>query len=74
MRGITLAHKYEQKLSRCIGVTFAPDESGWYTLEWMYIEGPWEHDEEMERLLKENSPFRPVNVGELPRYRFDEGR
>lgn len=74
LRGITLAHKYEQKLSRCIGVTFAPDESGWYTLEWMYIEGPWEHDEEMERLLKENSPFRPVKVGELPRYRFDEGR
>lgn len=73
LRGMTIAHKYDQRLSRCIGVTFAPDEGGWYTLEWMYIEGPWEHDEEMEQLLLDNPPFRPVSMGEIPRYRFDQG-
>lgn len=72
LRGMTIAHKYDQRLSRCIGVTFAPDGGGWYTLEWMYIEGPWEHDEEMEKLLLDNPPFRPVRMDEIPRYRFDK--
>ena len=40
-------------------------------LEWMYVEGPWEHDPEMERLLVDPPPFPPVRSGELNRYRFD---
>ncbi len=70
LRNITLAHKYDQRLPRCVGVSFAPDERGWYELEWMYVESHWEPSPEMDRLLAENFPFRRVRVGELNRYRF----
>lgn len=70
LQNFTLAHKYEQKLSKCIGVSIAYDADGWFTAEWYYAEFPWEQEEEMEQRLRDNFPFRKVEHGELPRYTY----
>ena len=72
LQNFTLAHKYEQRLPRCIGLSIADDENGWFTVEWCYIEFAWEEDAQMEHMLETNNPFRDVAVSELPRYTFRE--
>jgi hypothetical protein len=67
---MTLAHKYDQHLSKCIGVTIGNHEQGWFHAEWCLANSPWQPDEEMDKLLAENSPFRSVKAGELPRYAY----
>lgn len=72
LQNFTLAHKYEQRLPRCIGLSIAEGEGGWFSVEWCYIESEWEEDAQMEHMLEANSPFRDVAVSELPRYTFRE--
>ena len=67
---LTRACKYDLKLPKCVGASFCPEEGGRYSVEWCYIEQPWSYDEELERKLKENNPFREVRTMELPRYGF----
>lgn len=67
---LTSAHKYEQRLQRCIGITISNDVDGWIMAEWAYLESQWMEDPEMEKVLAENNPFRDVREGELPRYHF----
>jgi hypothetical protein len=69
LQNLTMA-KYDQKLSRCIGVSFAPDGGGWYSVEWCYLEYPWEPDTELGRFLAESKPFREVRYAELNRDTF----
>ena len=71
LQNLTIAHKYDQKLTRCVGVSFAPDGNGWYSVEWCYVEHPWEHDPELDRFLAKNRPFRKVKYAKASRYRFD---
>lgn len=70
LKNLTFAHKYEQHLPKCIGVSIADDDAGWFTAEWCYIESAWEEDPEMNRLLKDNNPFRDVKARELPRFTY----
>jgi hypothetical protein len=72
LQNFTLAHKYEMKLIRCIGLSIADDEQGWISVEWCYMEFPWEQNEEIESMLRTNNPFRDVNVSEVRRYTFRE--
>jgi hypothetical protein len=72
LMNLTFAHKYDQRLPKCIGVSIADDKHGWFTAEWCYVESAWEEDPEMEHLLKTNNPFRDVKVSELPRYDYRE--
>ena len=66
---LTRALKYEQRLSKCVGVAIGNHEpGGWFHAEWCYVNGPWEQDDEMDKLLSENNPFRPARAAELPRY------
>lgn len=65
---LTLAHKYDQRLSKCVGVSIADDIKPWFTAEWCYTESPWEKDPEMDQWLKESSPFREVKHMLSPRY------
>ncbi len=67
---LTYAHKYDQKLLKCIGVSFAPEEDGWYSVEWCYLEFPWQDDPELENRLQQSNPFREVRVAELSQYTF----
>lgn len=70
LTNLTLAHKFDQRLSKCVGVSIADDVKPWFTVLWCYIEFPWEDDPEMELWLKESSPFREVRHVVSPRYSF----
>jgi len=72
---MTYACKYDLRLSKCIGVSFAPEEDGWFSVEWCYIEFPWEYDADLYQHLNENNPFREVSTKEFDRYSFgDKGK
>ncbi|CAN5582675.1 hypothetical protein BH11ARM2_BH11ARM2_21290 [soil metagenome] len=45
----TLGHKYDQKLERCIGVSFLSLENGEYSVGWCYIKQPWVYDRRSKR-------------------------
>ena len=69
----TSAHKYEQKNSKCIGMIVCYDHhKRIYDINWSYVENDWSYDEEMEKLLKENNPFRKVNLRGTNKYYFKE--
>jgi hypothetical protein len=72
LQNFTLANKYDLRLSKCIGVSIADDKDSWFTAEWCYIEFPWERDAEMEKMLKDNYPFRDVKQSEFPRYTYKD--
>lgn len=65
----TQALKYEQRLSKSIGVAIGNHQpDGWFHAEWCYVQGEWAQSDEMDQLLAENNPFRPAKTAELPRY------
>ena len=70
LQNFTLAHKYDQQLAKCIGVSFSPDDDGWFSVEWCYMEFPWEQDDLMETQLRKNNPFRSVRTVQLQRYDY----
>ena len=74
LQNLTIAHKYELRLPKCIGVSIADEVDGWFTAEWCYIEYPWKPDAQMEQLLQDNYPFRKVKQSELPRYTYRDGK
>ena len=71
LMNLTLACKYNLKLPKCVGASFYPEEDGWCSVEWCYMEYPWAYEEELERALQQSNPFRDVKTVELPRYDFD---
>ena len=70
LTNLTLAHKYDQRLGKCVGVSIADDTPPWFLADWCYVESEWERDVEMEKWLNDNNPFRPVRQAELPGYAF----
>ncbi|MBE9511988.1 MAG: hypothetical protein IMY71_14060 [Bacteroidetes bacterium] len=68
LTNLTLGHKYDQELERCIGATFLHEKDGWFSVEWCFIDAPWEPNSEMDELLKKNFPFRKVNKKIVYRY------
>lgn len=62
LQNLTLAHKYEQKAKKCIGVVVFRDkkQAKYFELFWAFIEYKWEYNENTEKLLNENYPFRKV--------------
>ncbi|MBV8829726.1 MAG: hypothetical protein JO108_10930 [Acidobacteriaceae bacterium] len=75
LRGIqnfTRLHKYDQRLSKCIGVMIAKDGTH-FDILWCFIGHKWIKDLEVEEALKKNFPFRPVKMTEVHGYKFTEG-
>jgi hypothetical protein len=69
----TEAHKYDQKLNKCIGmIVYQHPEEKYFDVNWCYIVSEWEYNAEFEKLLKENYPFREVNIGKTFRYYMNE--
>lgn len=61
----TLAHKYDQKAGKCVGVIVKPHlEKGenYIDMNWMYVEQDWFYDDLIEADLKNNFPFRQVSI------------
>ncbi len=69
----TEAHKYDQKLDKCIGmIVYQHPTEKYFDVNWCYSESKWVHNEEFEKLLKENFPFRAVKKEKTFRYYVDE--
>ncbi len=71
LKNLTLAHKYDLKLEKCLGISVASDGAGWFLIDWCFIESPWEPDQEIDRFLKDNNPFRQLKVDQIPVYSFE---
>jgi len=74
LNNYTMAHKYDHKLNKCIGVIFFKSTNLKlpYEVFWEYVEFDWAYNKEMEKLLSEESPFRKTHEQELERYEFDK--
>jgi hypothetical protein len=71
LQNLTLAHKYDQKLPKCIGVSVAPEEENrWFSFEWCYLESAWIQDPELDEMLRKNNPSREVSAKRVDRYSF----
>ncbi len=70
LKNLTYAAKYDQKLQKCVGISFAK-EGEYFLIDWCFLGSLWEYDAEMEQDLKENFPFRNVKEKYMPRYTFD---
>jgi|SRR5579872_2030201 len=71
LNNYSVAAKYESRLERQIGISVARDGTE-VELDWLYIEHPWQHDAEVERMLSTHYPFRPEPTPQIeyryPRY------
>jgi len=60
VQNFTLAHKYDQRLRRCVGVMVAWDEPH-FDIQWCLADFPWAEDWELAARLRASFPFRPVS-------------
>lgn len=72
LKNLTLGCKYDLNLNKCIGISFYPDEGGWYFIEWCFIDYQWKYDQDLDELLKDSNPFREVKIANLGRYNCRE--
>jgi hypothetical protein len=64
----TMAHKYDQKASKCVGIVILDHEidgDSHFNCFWMFAESPWIYDETIEKTLTENFPFRSVRMSKV---------
>jgi hypothetical protein len=75
LENFTMAHKYDQKLDKCIGVAVASEKyyrgTATWLIAWCLIEEQWAYDAEMHARLRVSFPFREVRLDQSPRYHFD---
>lgn len=70
LQNYTEAHKYDQKLSKCVGMALSKDDR-YFDIGWCFIEGEWQFDAEMDKHLSDNFPFLPVKQVMTPIYSFE---
>ena len=61
----TLAHKYDQKAGKCIGIVVLDHEiegEPHFNCFWMFAKSVWEYDRKIEKALADNFPFRKVTM------------
>lgn len=68
LTNLTLVHKYEQKNTKCIGAIFINHHEKWCDVDWCYVDCDWAYNEELENILSECYPFRPVSEKKAERY------
>jgi len=69
----TVLNKYDQKLDRCVGLSFIAEGNGnWCDVQWFVLESPWKEDLKLQGLLDKSYPFRPVKPRRIERYGFIE--
>jgi hypothetical protein len=66
-RQLAEAHKYDQRLPKCIGVLVANDGSQ-FCVDWCLVAYEWIEDIEIQRALDENFPFRAVKAANVHGY------
>lgn len=70
LQNLTFAAKYDRQLTKCVGMSFGY-ENNQFLIDWAYTDFPWEFDQELENLLKDKTPFRPLKYAEKPPYFFN---
>lgn len=65
LKNLTDAHKYENKLEKCLGVSISKIKDMFY-IDYAFISSPWIKNLEIEEMLKENHPFRSLK----PKYQY----
>jgi hypothetical protein len=73
LKNYTYAHKYDQKLSKCIGISVGRDGE-YIDIGWCLIDEKWTYDEVMKRRLLENFPFRKVEEIHSKTYHFESNK
>ena len=63
--------KYDQRLQRQIGVSLTKKDGNIY-VDWCLIDSPWKHNNELETLLRDKNPFKPLKAELRYRYRFEK--
>jgi hypothetical protein len=67
LNNFTLAQKYDTKSTRCIGVVIFRDplDKHYFLIYWQYVNEEWKYDEDIEKLLNENYPFRKSRISKI---------
>jgi hypothetical protein len=60
IENMTRLHKYDQHLSTCVGYLIGKD-GDYLDTNWCLLRYEWEEDPSIQRILDEQSPFRPVS-------------
>lgn len=69
LENFTMLHKYDQRLSKCIGVMIAKD-GAYFDILWCLIAHEWGEDPKIQQALDKDFSFRPVRSAEVHGYRF----
>lgn len=67
------AHKYDQRLSKCIGILVAKDGK-YFDILWCLIDHSWEEEPELQKALESDFPFREVKGRNLYGYRIGDNQ
>lgn len=70
LENTTIAAKYDLNYKKEIGLLFVKDGND-IIIDWCLIIGPNEKNEKLEKILKENNPFREVDIKKISRYNFN---
>lgn len=70
LTNLTYMSKYEQKLQRHVGISFAKRDPNTIYIRWVLVDSPWKHDSGIDKLLAEQYPFRPLREKIQFPYRF----
>lgn len=70
LANLTVMSKYEQKLQRHVGISFAKRDPNVIYIRWVLVDYPWKYDSRIDKLLGEKSPFRPLRKKKEFPYRF----
>lgn len=71
---LTVLSKYEQKLQRHVGISFAKRPSNIVYIRWVLVDNPWIYDSRIDKLLKKKCPFRPLRTRIGFPYRFQRNQ
>lgn len=70
----TEAHKYDQKLDRCVGmIVYHNSDQKFWDMNWSFVSYPWVYHAEFEEFINNNFPFRKVNPDMVHKYFMKNG-
>jgi len=64
----TRAQKYDQRAEKCVGVAIfeaLENNEKYFEMFWLFIDGEWKFNKEVEEILAKNPPFRDVKTKRL---------
>lgn len=73
---LTMAHKYECKARKCIGVVFFRDKEQmeYFEVYWQFVDAEWTFDGEIEKATLDNYPFRKTKTKQVDNRYKQNGR